>query len=40
MQNTLQIFEDRKEEINYYYSVIYKIESDEQKMGLLKIIIN
>lgn len=36
MQNTLQIFEDRKEEINYYYSVIYKIESDEQKNGIIE----
>lgn len=36
MQNTLQIFDDRKEEINYYYSVIYKIESDEHKTATIE----
>lgn len=29
MQNTLGIFEDRKEEINFYYSIILKIDSGE-----------
>lgn len=29
MQNTLGIFEDRKEEINFYYSIMIEIESDE-----------
>ena len=27
MQNTLGIFEDRKEEINFYYSIMIEIES-------------
>lgn len=30
MQNTLGIFEDRKEEINFYYSIMIDIESDER----------
>ena len=29
MQNTLGIFEDRKEEINFYYSIMIEIESDK-----------
>ena len=32
MQNTLGIFEDRKEEINFYYSIMIEIESAEGRI--------